>query len=117
MARKKQSAENSPDVDVKFVSPEAYNNEMVSLAMDLSRQRLRDGTASPSEITHWLKIGTKKYELELEILKSQQKLTDAKTEALETGKEIENLYHEAIAAMKRYRGDEDIEDISGDTAI
>ena len=44
-------------------------------------------------------------------------MTDAKTEAIETGKEIENLYHEAIAAMKRYRGDEDIEDISGDTAI
>lgn len=116
MARKKESVDKSIETDINYVSPEAYNNEMVSLAMDLSRQRLKDGTASPSEITHWLRMGTKKYELELEMLKSQHKLTEAKTEAIENGEDIKQLYEDAISAIRRYQG-EDTEDISGDAVI
>ena len=34
MARKKESVNKSTETDINYVSPEAYNNEMVSLAMD-----------------------------------------------------------------------------------
>lgn len=116
MARRKQSAENSPDSSIKFIHPDAQENRMINLAMDLAEKQLAEGTASPSVITHFLKMGTEKYKLEQMILESQRDLTVAKTEALETGKHIEELYAEAITAMREYRG-ENTEDIPGDVVV
>lgn len=116
MARKKQSADNSTSGRIKYINPDAQEARMISLAMDLAEQQLADGTASPSIIAHYLKLGTEKYKLEQEILKSQRDLTVAKTEAIETGKHIEELYSEAITAIREYRG-ESTEDIPGDVVI
>ena len=41
-------------------SPEARENQMISLAIDLAEQQLRDGTASSQVITHYLKLGSTK---------------------------------------------------------
>ena len=91
------------------LSPEARENQMIALAMDLVEQRLRDGTASSQETTHFLKAASEKSKLELERIRLENELTAAKTKAIADAKEIKVLYEEAITAMRRYagHGDED----------
>lgn len=85
-------------------SPEARENQMISLAVDLAEQQLRDGTASSQVISHYLKLGSTKAKLEKEILKEQKKLISAKTESMESATRVEKMYSEALEAMKRYNG-------------
>lgn len=89
------------------LSPEARENQMIDLAMDLAEQQLRDGTASSQLITEFVKRGSTKARIEKEILAEQRELIAAKTEALQSQKRIEELYSEALAAMKRYNGQGD----------
>ena len=86
------------------LSPEARENQMVSLAVDLVQQRLMDGSASSQETTHFLKIGSTKNKLEKEILQSQIELTKAKTKSIQSAQKIEELYTNALDAMRNYNG-------------
>lgn len=86
------------------LTPEARENQLISLAVDLVEERLRDGTASSQETTHFLKIASSKYRLEQEKLKAETKLVMAKAEAVESQKRTEELYSKALSAMKSYSG-------------
>lgn len=86
------------------ITPEARENQMIALAVDLAEQQLRDGTASSQVITHFLKLGTTKAELEREKLKRENKLLEAKATAIESTKEIKELYENALKAMRNYAG-------------
>ena len=86
------------------MNPEARENQMIALAVDLAEQQLRDGTASSQVITHYLKLGSTKEKIEKEILEKQKELIAAKTEALQSTKRIEELYTKAMEAMKDYGG-------------
>lgn len=86
------------------LTPEARENQLISLAVDLVEQRLLDGTASSQETTHFLKLGSMKNQLEMKKLEEENKLLVAKTEALQSQKHIEELYADAIAAMRSYSG-------------
>ena len=86
------------------LTPEAKENMMISLAMDLAEQQLRDGTASSQLITEFVKRGSDKARLENEKLKRENELLKAKTEAMESAKEVEKLYKEALDAMRNYSG-------------
>lgn len=86
------------------LTPEARENQLVYLATELAEQQLRDGTASSQVITHFLKLGSSKEKIEQEILVEQKQLLVAKTEALQSSKRIEELYSNAITAMKSYSG-------------
>lgn len=86
------------------LNPDARENQMIALAMDLVEQRLRDGTASSQETTHFLKLASPKNKLEQERLKLENELVAAKTKALANAEEIKVLYEEALKAMRRYGG-------------
>lgn len=86
------------------LTPEAQENKMISLAMNLAEQQLMDGTASSQVITHFLKLGTTKEQLELEKLKKENRLLEAKAEAINSMKRTEELYKAAMAQMKIYSG-------------
>ena len=86
------------------VGLEARENQLISLAVDLVEQRLRDGSATSQEVTHFLKLATSKSRLETEILKCQKDLITAKTESIRSASRVEELYSEAINALKRYGG-------------
>lgn len=81
--------------------------QMVALAVELAEKQLREGTASAQVITHYLKLGTEKEKLEREIMREQKELISEKTKALRAMKQMEELYSEAIEAMKRYSGNGD----------
>jgi hypothetical protein len=85
-------------------TPEGRENQLIALATDLVEQRLRDGTASSQETTHFLKQSTAKARLEKEILELQKELIAAKTEALRSQKSSEELYEKALRAMGIYSG-------------
>lgn len=108
MARgKKPSSSNNNRRIRPALSPEARENQLISLAIDLVEQRLIDGTASSQETTHFLKLASTKSRIEKEILEKQKELISAKTENLKSAQRIEELYAEAITAMRNYSGNGD----------
>lgn len=92
------------------INPETRENQMAALAMDLVEQRLRDGTASSQETTHFLKLVSSRAKLEQERLRLENELVAAKTKALADAEEIKVLYEEALRAMRRYGGHGDDEE-------
>ena len=86
------------------LTPEARENQMISLAVDLAEKQLRDGTASSQVITHYLKLGSTRERIEKEILEKQKDLLDAKTKSYQSSEEMKELYMSALEAMKRYSG-------------
>lgn len=86
------------------ITQEGQENQMCAMAMDLAAKQLREGTASSQVITHFLKLASTKEKLEKEILEKQKELLAAKTEALQSAQRIEELYADAIDAMKEYSG-------------
>lgn len=89
------------------LTPEARENELISLAVDLAEKQLREGTASSQVISHFLKLASEKERLEREILEQQKQLLVAKTDSLKSAKHVEELYSDALEAMKRYGGHSD----------
>lgn len=86
------------------LTPEARENQLVALAINLAEQQLRDGTASSQVITHYLKLGSSKEKLERERLERENELLKAKTEALSSTKRMEDLYIKAMEAFTDYKG-------------
>jgi hypothetical protein len=77
---------------------------MVAKAMRLAEQQLEDGTASAQVITHYLKLGSSREVLEQERLRHENELLQVKREAYEGQKRIEEMYVNAIQAMRAYGG-------------
>lgn len=86
------------------LTPEARENQLISLAVDLAEQQLREGTASSQVITHYLKLGSSRERLERERIQEENKLLKAKTEQIKSAENSEKRYKEALRAMSRYQG-------------
>lgn len=93
------------------LTPDTRENQMIALAVDLAEKQLIEGTASSQVITHFLKLATSRERLEREKLEKENELLRAKTEAIESAKRVEELYSDALRAMRSYRGETDDEDI------
>ena len=89
------------------LSPDAREQQMIALAMDLVEKRLREGTATSQETTHFLKLVSSKAILEKKRLEQENKLIEAKTESIHESKEYNTLVEEAIKAMRNYSGQGD----------
>lgn len=95
------------------LTPEARENQLVALAVDLAEQQLLAGTASSQVITHYLRLGTAQEKIKVGMMEEQKKLIEAKTQAIQSAQRIEELYTEALQAMRTYSGqdgnaDEDV---------
>ena len=84
---------------------EGREQQLVADAIDLAEEQIRAGTASSQVITHFLKLGSSRELLEQQRLSHENELTRVKIEALESQKRVEELYMEALQAMRRYSGD------------
>ena len=107
---KTPTSSNKPDKMRRALTPEARESQLIHLATDLAEKQLMEGTASSQVITHYLKLGTAKERIEREILEKQKDLLGAKTEALQSAKKIEELYAQAISAIRQYSGNGSEED-------
>lgn len=89
------------------MTEEGRENQLVSLAIDLAEEQLSKGTASSQVITHYLKLGSTRERLEQERLHRENQLLDSKVEMMASAKRIEELYAEALNAMRNYAGQHD----------
>ena len=104
MAKVKPSTETKHRKLRPALTPEARENQLISLATDLVEKRLIEGTASSQETTHFLKLATQEAKLKLKILEKQEELISAKTESIKSAQRTEELYRDAIIAMRKYSG-------------
>ena len=86
------------------LTPESRENQIIADAMALAERQIREGTASSQVITHFLKLGSTKAKLEKEKLERENELLRAKTDALESSKDMLAMYENAIKAMREYSG-------------
>lgn len=84
--------------------PVAREKQLINLAVDLAEKQLIDGTASPSVLTHYLKLASTRETVEREILEKQAKLITAKTDSISQAKDTEEMVKQAIDAMRTYSG-------------
>lgn len=85
-------------------TPAARENQLINLAVDLAERKLRDGTASSQIITTLLHLATSKNQLEMEKLRSDLRVSDAKVKQMEDQAYSKDLYEKAIAAFRSYSG-------------
>jgi hypothetical protein len=109
MPARRRRAESSRETNRKpATTPEARENELVSMASDLAEEQIRNGTASSQVVTHFLKLGSSRERLEQQRLEHENELTRVKIEAIESQKRVEELYMEALQAMRTYSGSEPV---------
>lgn len=85
-------------------TPQARENELITLAMDLAEKQLRDGTASAQVITHLLKLGSMDKPLERRKLRGEADLLTAKVDAIADSRGDSELVAEAVRMMSIYQG-------------
>ena len=110
MAKLNASTPGGPTKRRKAINPEAREQQLINLATDLAESQMLQGTASSQVITHFLKLGTAKAELEKEKLRRENQLMEAKTKQITSSEEMKVLVENAIKAMKRYSGNGDRDD-------
>ena len=86
-------------------TPEARENQLVNLAVEETERRLLNGTASSQIITTLLKLATTKAQLELEKLRSDIALQQAKEQEIADKASNSDLYVKALVAFRSYKGD------------
>lgn len=93
-----------PDRRKVASSAAARESQVIAMAYDLAEKQIREGTASAQVITHFLKMGSTKEREERETMKEQRRLMAAKTKTYENNQRLENLFTDALKAMKTYSG-------------
>src|SRR5690242_20732765 len=83
-------------------TPEAREMELSSMAYDLAERQIQDGTASSQVITHFLKAGSRREQLEQERMRHEIELMEVKEENLRAQTRVEELYVNAIETMRSY---------------
>lgn len=94
-------------------TPESREMQLIAAAVDLAEQQILTGKASSQVITHYLKLGTTREKLEQERLRQENLLTQAKIDSLASSARVEELYTNALKAMRSYAGfpeDEELDD-------
>lgn len=88
-------------------TPEAKEQELISLAVAQAEEQLRNKTAPTQVVVHYLKLASSKDKLEREMLSKKTELVSAQTESIKAQKRMDELYENALNAMKLYNGQED----------
>ena len=106
MGRKQKVADPPMDLPKMrpALTPEAREGQMIALAMDLVESRLRNGTATSQETTHFLKLATEREHTERKLAQKQLELMEAKRQQIQSQARIEELYSNALRAMQKYSG-------------
>lgn len=91
-------------------TPEGRENQIINQAYDLAERQIQDGTATSQVITHFLKLGSSREQTERERMRHETELLRVKVEAQNSQQRIEELYTEALGAMRQYQGQDEPEE-------
>lgn len=90
-------------------TPEEQENRLIALAAEEAERQLRAGTASAQLVTQLLKFGSARERLERERIQHENELLKVKREQIASQARIEEMYMDALNAMRSYRGDQPAE--------
>ena len=85
---------------------------MISLAVNLAEQQLREGTASSQVIVHYLKLASTRNKLEEEKIRYETAMLQAKKDALNKSGQLQELMDNALKAFRSYSGNEEESEVS-----
>lgn len=85
-------------------TPEEREMQLADAAYDLAEEQIESGSASSQVITHFLKMGSTRERLEQERMRHEMELMEVKKQQLEGQKHMEEMFVEAINAMRSYQG-------------
>lgn len=91
-------------------TPEAREQEMIGLAIDLAEKQIKEGRVSAQVLVHYLRLPTEKDKLERTKLRRENELLAAKVESLASMARTEEMYSNALKAMRQYGGHVDEDD-------
>lgn len=81
---------------------EAQETKLVALALKQAQKQLEEGTASSQIVTHFLRLGSIKAQVELEKLQLENRLIEEKILAERSGQQLNEMFGEVLAALKSY---------------
>lgn len=90
-------------------TPEAREDELAAAAYDLAESQIREGSASSQVITHFLKAGSRRERMDLLKAEHEIELMEVKKQQLQGQQRLEELFGDAINAMRSYQGQEPAE--------
>lgn len=93
----------------RATTPEGRERQLIALAVDTAERQMKEGSASSQVITHYLKLGSTRERLEQQRLLREVDLLEKKAENMVSAARVEELYEEAIKAMRKYGGDDEEE--------
>lgn len=111
MVNRRRSVPDPSPQRVPDPTLEGREQQLVALAVDLTEKQLRDGTATSQVITHYLKLGSTREQLEQTKLERENQLLVARIEAMESAKRVEELYATALSAMRSYAGMDPVDEL------
>ncbi len=86
---------------------ERRTQQLVGLAEELVEERIRKGTASPTEVVAVLRLGTAQEEANIQRIKAQTAYLEAQKAKAESETVREEMFTRAMDAMQRYQGRRD----------
>lgn len=92
------------------ITLEDREDELINLALGQAEERIRSGKASDSLLIQFIRQSSIKAQLEKQKLEADVELAKAKAESIRQSERVEELYIEAIEAMKRYSGQSEDDD-------
>jgi hypothetical protein len=106
---KSRSSAQRSDEEVPIKRPPARTRDrrvqqLVVQAENLVEERIRKGTASPTEVVSVLRLGTAAEQANLERIKAQTAYLEAQKAKAESETVREEMFQRAMEAMSRYSG-------------
>lgn len=112
-SRRVTPQEPEPSRRKRATTPEGRENQIISDAYDLAERQIREGIASAQVLTHFLKMGSTREQLEKLKIQHENELLEAKREAMKSAARTEEMFEKAIKAMRSYQGLEPVDDGDG----
>ena len=112
-ARDAKDPDGLPPLPPPAKTRERRTHQLVAQAEKLIEQRIRDGTASPTEVVAIIRLGTELERANIERIRMHTEYLQAQKAKAESETVREELFTRAMKAMSRYQGhdvgeDEDV---------
>lgn len=93
----------------RFYRPPAETSEgrekqLIAKAMNAVEKRIEQGEASAQELVYFLKVGSRREQLERQKIEYENQLLQTKNDAIASQSRMEDLIADAIKAMSMYSG-------------
>ena len=84
------------------LTDKSHENKLIALALRQTEKQLGNGTASSQIVTHFLRLSSVKAQVELEKLRLENRLLEARIEGEQQGQKLTEMMGEVLEALKSY---------------